>query len=202
MPKEMFYKIPLKKQELILKIAREEFKLNNYNDVSINSIVKKSNIARGSFYNYFEDIQDLFLYSLNESFSKLKFNLIRSLEISNWDILKGINMFFKHQLQIINNEDETLILNLLSVELNILNSTTEQKQNIHQLRLKENEELLKKIDTTMLKDDNDLPILIQLVLPLVINELIEVTVFKVNYNQAIHCFEKKIEFIRKGAYNE
>ena len=60
MPKEMFYKIPLEKQEMFINAAIDEFTSKSFEKASINSIIKKANISRGSFYNYFNDIEELF----------------------------------------------------------------------------------------------------------------------------------------------
>jgi len=62
MAKETFYNLPNEKRELIEDISIEEFAEYGYDKASINRIVKKSNIAKGSFYQYFEDKRDLFKY--------------------------------------------------------------------------------------------------------------------------------------------
>ena len=62
MPKEMFYKIPLEKQEMFINVAIDEFTSKSFEQASINSIIKKANISRGSFYNYFEDIEELIMF--------------------------------------------------------------------------------------------------------------------------------------------
>ena len=42
--------------------AWEEFTTNSYTDASINRIIQKAHIPRGSFYQYFQDKEDLFWY--------------------------------------------------------------------------------------------------------------------------------------------
>lgn len=66
MPKQTFYKLPQEKQERILAAAKNEFTHARYDDASINQIVRESGISRGSFYQYFEDKQDIFLYFLKD----------------------------------------------------------------------------------------------------------------------------------------
>ncbi len=60
MPKKMFYNIPLEKQDMFINAAIDEFTSKSFENTSVNSIIKKANISRGSFYNYFEDIEELF----------------------------------------------------------------------------------------------------------------------------------------------
>lgn len=62
MPKTTFFNLPEEKRDHILKTAVDEFADNNYNNVSISRIVAQAGIAKGSFYQYFEGKEDLFLY--------------------------------------------------------------------------------------------------------------------------------------------
>jgi len=62
MPKELFLKISKEKQEMFLSVAMSEFTSKPFEQVSVNTIVKKAGISRGSFYTYFEDLESLFIY--------------------------------------------------------------------------------------------------------------------------------------------
>lgn len=64
MPRDAFFKLKDTKQEVILQAARNEFARKEYDDVSINQIVKNANVSRGSFYQYFVDKDDLYSYLL------------------------------------------------------------------------------------------------------------------------------------------
>ena len=54
--------MPEEKRQLIEKEAIREFATFGYDKASINRIVDNCQIAKGSFYQYFEDKKDLFLY--------------------------------------------------------------------------------------------------------------------------------------------
>jgi AcrR family transcriptional regulator len=62
MPKDTFFNLPEDKRTLICDVAIDEFAAYPFDQASVNRIVAKSGIAKGSFYQYFEDKQDLFLY--------------------------------------------------------------------------------------------------------------------------------------------
>lgn len=64
MPKETFFNLPDAKREAITEIAIEEFAEHAYGDVSISRIVARAGIAKGSFYQYFDDKDDLYSYLL------------------------------------------------------------------------------------------------------------------------------------------
>ena len=64
MPTNTFFKLSKEKQNNIIEASLKEFKRVLLRDASINKIIKDANIPRGSFYNYFEDINDLYIYSI------------------------------------------------------------------------------------------------------------------------------------------
>lgn len=65
MPKETFYRLSDEKRERIMAAAEREFLENSFEAASINRIIKEAAIPRGSFYQYFEDKKDIFLYIVN-----------------------------------------------------------------------------------------------------------------------------------------
>ena len=66
MPSETFFRLPQEKRQRLMDAAWGEFTGTKYADVSINKIIQKAGIPRGSFYQYFEDKEDLFDYLLGE----------------------------------------------------------------------------------------------------------------------------------------
>jgi AcrR family transcriptional regulator len=62
MPKETFFNLPDDKRQAILDLAIEEFAAHDYRNASISRIVERAGIAKGSFYQYFADKKDLYLY--------------------------------------------------------------------------------------------------------------------------------------------
>lgn len=64
MPTDTFFNLPEDKRQLILDLAMEEFADNDYHNASISRVVARAGIAKGSFYQYFADKQDLYLYLL------------------------------------------------------------------------------------------------------------------------------------------
>jgi len=62
MPKETFFNLPQEKRAIICREAIAEFAAHPFNQASINRIVARAGIAKGSFYQYFADKKDLFRY--------------------------------------------------------------------------------------------------------------------------------------------
>lgn len=79
MPKQTFFNLPAEKRETIINAAVDEFAQHGLENASTNRIVKTSGIAKGSFYQYFEDKHDVFLY------------LLSVLEREKMDFFKGLH---------------------------------------------------------------------------------------------------------------
>lgn len=62
LPKETFTNLKEEKRRRIFKAALHEIAEYGYENASVTRIVKNAGIATGSFYQYFEDMEDLFVY--------------------------------------------------------------------------------------------------------------------------------------------
>jgi len=66
MPKDTFFNLPEEKRLLIESAATDEFGEYGFDNASINRIVAAAGIAKGSFYQYFEDKVDLFKHMITK----------------------------------------------------------------------------------------------------------------------------------------
>lgn len=82
MPKDTFYNLPEKKQRRILEGAKKAFSEKHYKAVTIDSIVALANIPKGSFYQYFDNKDDLFKYMFSDLGVDKKKELFDELEQS------------------------------------------------------------------------------------------------------------------------
>jgi AcrR family transcriptional regulator len=62
LPKDTFLNLNAEKRQRILDAALWEISTQGYDKASVTRIVKDAGIATGSFYQYFEDMDDLFIY--------------------------------------------------------------------------------------------------------------------------------------------
>lgn len=65
MPKETFFNLPTKKRGRIVETALLEFVNKGFDKSSVTEIVNSANIAKGSFYQYFNHKLDLYLHLLD-----------------------------------------------------------------------------------------------------------------------------------------
>ena len=62
MPKSTFYNLSDEKKSRIFDAALNEFSTRKFSEASLNRILKNAGIPKGSFYQYFENKEDLYLY--------------------------------------------------------------------------------------------------------------------------------------------
>lgn len=116
MPSDKFWNMPKKKQEELIKAAKEEFAIFNYEDASINRIIQSIHMPRGSFYLYFLNKQDLYLYILKNYIQDFKREFMKILEKYNGNIFDSMVSFFD---KIVNdNSTDHNLINHIFVNMN------------------------------------------------------------------------------------
>lgn len=66
MPKDTFFNLSEEKRNRIIESAIMEFSKKHYNKVTIDSIVGGAGIPKGSFYQYFDNKDDLYTYTFSQ----------------------------------------------------------------------------------------------------------------------------------------
>jgi AcrR family transcriptional regulator len=72
MPTPTFYRLPDERRALLVREAIQEFAERTYAEASLSQIARRTGIAKGSFYQYFEDKLDLYRFLLTEEAPRLK----------------------------------------------------------------------------------------------------------------------------------
>jgi len=82
MPTKTFEALSPSKQKRIEEAARKVFSHTPYAEITISAIVSAANIPRGSFYQYFEDLEDLYKHVFELSLSAYEDMLYERLRLS------------------------------------------------------------------------------------------------------------------------
>lgn len=90
MCKETFLRLPEEKRARILNAAWDEFTTVSFVKASINRIIRRADIPRGSFYQYFDDKSDLFQYLMSQVRDQLMERYCIILDDSGGDIFRAI----------------------------------------------------------------------------------------------------------------
>ncbi len=106
MPTDTFMKLPQEKKEKIIIAAKKEFARVPIAEVSIKNIVSEAEIARGSFYQYFESKQDLLIYMMQNQVNIVKNKMEEALRKNKGDIFETFIMIYDYMVeQCVNKQD-------------------------------------------------------------------------------------------------
>lgn len=132
MPSTTFFNLPSEKREKLLAAARAEFARVPYAEASINKMIQAADIPRGSFYMYFRDKEELFLYLMGECGQRITALLEELLERRQGDIFAAfLDLFdriqaeyrdpekkerYQHIMGIVRNNSGAQLSSLLGIE--------------------------------------------------------------------------------------
>ena len=156
MPKKTFQNLPEDKKKKILEAAKNEFSRVSVTEASINNIVTEANIARGSFYQYFESKEDLLLFMVNEASEEVKKMVDKKIK-EKGDIFETFIFIYDKIIKTCKDNKnkkfyKTVFANLRANDNIILGKA---KEEIYEL-------LLKNTDTSQFKNKEDINILIDM----------------------------------------
>lgn len=96
MPKDTFYNLDEKKKNRVLEAALEEFGNRSFHQATVGRIVKKADIPKGSFYQYFESKKDLYRHLIEMSQEK-KFEFMKGVleEMESEDVFGRLRRLYR-----------------------------------------------------------------------------------------------------------
>ena len=197
MPKETFLKLSKEKQQKIIKSAKKEFARAPIENVSIKNIVEDADIARGSFYQYFESKEDLLIYILRENSEKLNKKLKDKVKETNGDIFRLYIFLYDSMIEeFTNNPDQELFKQIF---INLKSSDENVFDLVKKIKPQDIIEYYEQIDKTKLNITNheDLVIICDM-----LNAITRRAVIKNFKNESKeYCrkmFLKEIEYLKYG----
>lgn len=198
MPTKTFLNLPKNKQDIIIEASIKEFKRVLLKDASINKIIKDANISRGSFYTYFTDINDLYIFSLNNYKEKIYELINTSIEQAKGDLVESTKIIYDKIIEYCDNEREIFEKIFLNINYNISIRNRIECESINEkYKLIE---IFSKINKTKLniKTDEELFLIIDILIGFIIHGLIEI--FLDNKEPIIikQKIEKQLEILEKG----
>ena len=197
MPTNTFFNLPIEKKERIINAAKSEFVEYSFNDASINRIIKNAEISRGSFYMYFENKEDLFLYILEGYREEALAEIVSSLNGEKCDIFQmGIYIYDYATSEYLSKEMyEFIIKTLHKVDMNLINYFFRLDCREIKLNVAKKYTDLSKIVFT---DDEELLNILEVVENTMITELIAVLLGKHNCSIGKAKLIGKFNIIKNG----
>ncbi len=105
MPSERFWRLPEEKRQLIFEKAMDEFVRVPFEKASINQIIQKAGISRGSFYTYFEDKRDLLYCVLQNTRKQWMAGCIECLQEKHGDLWEASEKMISMTLEFCRKND-------------------------------------------------------------------------------------------------
>lgn len=191
MPKQTFLNLPKDKKQKILEAAKNEFSRVSVTEASINNIVTEANIARGSFYQYFESKEDLLIFMIDKASERVKDKVNEKIK-ENGDIFETFIFFYDKIVETCKDSNNkmfyrTVLANLRANDSIVLGKAKEEIYN----------SLMKNTDTSNFKSKKDLPILIEMLSAITRWAIIQ-TVTSNNVVDIREKYIKQIEYVKNG----
>ena len=202
MPKQTFFNLPEEKKQNLIAAAEIEFSKVPLMKASVANIIKTAGIPRGSFYQYFENIEDLYMYLLELETEKRKEEFISLLKKHNGDIVETVTEMYENFLVEMPDEEEHAFL-----KNGILNFTNRDGYSLTDLFDTANEseyakEIIYLIDKKSLNinENNELIHIMQIIMAVVFRNFIEKFLKELSDEEAMDNFRTEMNLLKQGLY--
>ncbi|MEG2028412.1 MAG: TetR/AcrR family transcriptional regulator [Bacilli bacterium] len=200
MPSQTFLNLTEEKKQNLLKAATLEFSRVNYNTASINQIILNAGISRGSFYMYFKDKEDLYVY-IFEYYKNLFQKRIALLLEKNGDFIETFEQLFDEIIKYCKNNNQAYFKNLFLDMKFTMERKLLQKPKIEELN-KQKKLLLKIINKSLYKykTEEDLYDAFSLVLMITLTALVHYFIDDTKYQKIKDAYMNRLHIIKYGLY--
>ena len=205
MIKKTFYNLPEEKRQRVTEAIVDEFANAEDDKVSINRIVQKANISRGSFYQYFDDKLDLVEVLIRSYLNLVVDDLRRAIISSDGDIFYTFECVYDIIIGLSKDERNRKVLRNLISNIRANNNLVSDyivKRYIKQY--KSIEEFINITDefsrkSFRFKSDEDLTYLQQILTSVLKNEIYNFYVFDTDPEETKARYLRKLYIIKRGA---
>lgn len=197
MPKITFYNLPDQKKKKLIEVLHEEFSRVPLNEASISNMIRAAGIPRGSFYQYFQDKTDAFLFMLEQVAKEEQARFLEMLEQMDGDLFKAFAAFFRIFL-----EDETHIQLLQNTFLNMNLDTEHVMEGIFTGDGGKDRELgrIKPMLSGKFQslDDKDLEHLLNMLVAITFHHIVRKFSNDVPLDQAVDYYKRELSLLQLG----
>jgi AcrR family transcriptional regulator len=203
-PKQTFFNLPQDKQETLIDSAVKEFSRVPLNEASISNIVKQAGIARGSFYQYFEDKDDLFFFILEKYAKKNEERFISLLKENDGDLFDSFKGMFRGMLTDFQNKDYGMFIKNAFLNMNHkVENTIAKNVNMEDAKCRqiEHHDLINR-DKLNIADEHELFHVVRIILAITFQNLIQNFALELSFEESLQNYTIEIDMIKKGLYRE
>ncbi|MCG7337137.1 TetR family transcriptional regulator [Sporosarcina sp. ACRSM] len=203
MPKQTFFNLPQDKQDTLIDSAVKEFSRVPLNEASISNIVKHAGIARGSFYQYFEDKDDLFFFILEKYAKQNEERFISLLKENDGDLFDSFKGMFRGMLTDFQNQDYGMFIKNAFLNMNhkVENTIAKNVNMEDACRQIEHHDLINR-DKLNITDEQELFHVIRIILAVTFQNLIQNFALELSFEESFQNYTIEIDMIKKGLAKE
>lgn len=204
MPSNTFHNLASDKKKKLVEAAKQEFSNVPFYEASINRIIEKAGISRGSFYMYFESKDDIFEYILYSYKEKIKNIIDDTFKENNGNLKKSFLMIFDRIINFIYSDDNNKIFfKNVFTGLNIKNENYivphKKEDNCNEF-----ENLKRMIDTSSLniKDEKTLTDIFDIMISITMPLIFHAVIMDVQISTVREKYIRKLNLVCEGIYKE
>ena len=204
MPKPTYFHLPIDKQDKLIEAAKREFSRVPLHEASIANIIKSAGIPRGSFYQYFEDKEDIYYFLLNQLAEKNNERFRDLLKEKNGDLFAAFIESFQFLIGIRRNQEHQnffkhAFLNMnYKVEKTFTNHVYEQNQKTQFLNMIS----LINRGNLNIESDQELHNILKIMGAVTFQSLIQMIVKDWTDEEALRNYRVQIDLLKRGFYKE
>ena len=204
LPKPTFIKLPIDKKETLIRAAIKEFSRAPLFEASIANIIKEAGIPRGSFYQYFEDKEDLYYFLLDDSSKRLNEMFIAILIKQNGDLMETFIESFEMMLINLESIESRQFFRNTFLNMNYKSENTltpdVTKEQLH-TRLAEVVGLVDQ-DKLNITDETELVHVLKIMKAITFQNLIQVFAKDLSIDESLKNYTLEVNLLKKGLSKE
>ena len=101
MPSDAFFRLPEVKRAHLVKVLQEEIERAGYDGFSIPNVLRNSGISRGSFYQYFQNKDEVFLYLTSCYYRDILQYTVKLLEENGGDFFDAMEQSYRYAVRML-----------------------------------------------------------------------------------------------------
>lgn len=200
MPKQTFFHLPKDKQDTLIHAAKLEFSRAPLHEASIANIIKSAGIPRGSFYQYFEDKEDLFYYLLDKLAEKNNQRFISIMNEKNGDLFESFIATFQFMTEVHRNEEHKNFFKNVYLNMNYKKENTLANNVYEENQKNQFLQTIKLIDTSKLniRDEQELHHVLKILMGVTFQNIVQLFVKDYTGEEALRNYLVQIDLLKRG----
>lgn len=199
MPTETFFRLSEPKQQRIIEAIKLEVARVPYEEISINSIIRQCGISRGSFYQYFENKEDMYLYLISGYYNRIFSYASASLQKHRGDFFAMLEDTFRFAVRMLCYKESKAFRRNLFCNMKLYEAIIQNRE-FRPETTEQFESFLNGIDTSLLtvSSRDELLNFIGICIPAVLRDMACVFMDDASEQAVCERFDKKLVLLKEA----